>query len=91
MLNGLQAKRLVKSSIIAVETTEQEVDDEDFIQDSTEVTDFVNAHRGSEIPSAATEPHGNRLLASDSIAPLPRLYRTWTCVPVKCKLSAMLG
>lgn len=52
-----EAKRLVKSSIIAAETTEQEVDEEDFIQDSTEVTDFVNAHRGPEVPSAATEPH----------------------------------
>ncbi len=63
MRNGLQAKRLVKSSIIAVETTEQEVDDEDFIQDSAEVTDFVKAHRGSEIPPAATEPQGDCLLA----------------------------
>ena len=59
----------MKSSIIAVETTEQEVDEEDFIQDSTEVTDFVNAHRGPEVPSAATEPHGNRLLASDCLNP----------------------
>ncbi len=49
----LQAKRLVKSSIIAVETTEQEVDDDDFFQDNAEVTDFVNAHRGSEMPPAA--------------------------------------
>jgi len=73
LLTGLQAKRLVKSSIIAVETTEQEVDDEDFVQDNAEVTDFVKAHRGSEIPSA-TEPQGDCLLASDSIAPLPRLH-----------------
>ncbi len=60
----MQAKRLVKSSIIAVETTEQEVDDEDFIQDNAEVTDFVKAHRGSEIPPGPTEPQGDCLLAS---------------------------
>ncbi len=63
MLDGLQAKRLVKSSIVAVETTEQEVDDDDFIQDNAEVTDFVQAHRGSEIPPAPPEPQGDCLLA----------------------------
>ena len=31
-----------------MESTEQEVDDEDFYQDTAEVTDFVNAHRGQE-------------------------------------------
>ena len=46
---GMQAKRLVKSSIIAVESVEQEVDDEDFYQDNAEITDFVNAHRGQEV------------------------------------------
>ena len=59
MLDVLQAKRLVKSSVISVETTEQEVDDEDFIQDNAEVTDFVQSHRGSEIPSGPTEPQGD--------------------------------
>ena len=63
MLDGLQAKRLLKSSIIAVETTEQEVDDEDFIQHTAEVTEFVQAHTGSEIPSGPTEPQGDCLLA----------------------------
>ena len=43
----------MKSSIIAIETTEQMVDDEDFVQDNAEVTDFVNTHRGSDLPSAA--------------------------------------
>ena len=38
----------MKSSIIAVESTEQEVDDEDFYQDTAEVIDFVNSHRGQE-------------------------------------------
>lgn len=55
----LQAKRLVKSSIIAVETTEQEVDDDDFFQDNAEVADFVNAHRGAEIlPAAGGDQQG---------------------------------
>ena len=48
----------MKSSIIAVETTEQEVDDEDFFQDNTEVADFVDAHRGSEMLPADHNPGG---------------------------------
>lgn len=55
----MQAKRLVKSSIIAVESTEQVVDDEDFYQDPAEVTDFVNAHRGEEVlPEEGTAQQG---------------------------------
>lgn len=53
----------MKSSIIAVETTEQEVDDDDFFQDNAEVTDFVNAHRGSEMPPTDGEHPGECLLS----------------------------
>ncbi|DBA75227.1 TPA: MCM DNA helicase complex subunit mcm6 [Trebouxia sp. C0004] len=71
-----EAKRLVKSSIIAVETTEQEVDDEDFIQDSAEVTDFVKAHRGSEMPPAATEPQGAEMMDVDEPSTSARAVRS---------------
>ena len=55
-MNGVvQARRLVKSSLIAVETAEQEVDDEDFIEDNAEVAGFVNAHRGADMAAAADD------------------------------------
>ena len=42
-----------------MESTEQEVDDEDFHQDIAEVTDFVNAHRGQEgLPEGSAGPGG---------------------------------
>ena len=44
----VQAKRLVQSSIIAIESTDQEVDDEEYYQDAADVTAFVNEHRGQE-------------------------------------------
>ena len=59
----------MKSSIIAVETTEQEVDDDDFFQDNAEVTDFVNAHRGSEMLPTDGEPQGECLLSRCCVAP----------------------
>lgn len=42
-----------------MESTEQEVDDEDFHQDIAEVTDFVNSHRGQErLPEGNAGPGG---------------------------------
>lgn len=42
-----------------MESTEQEVDDEDFYQDTAEVTDFVNAHRGQDgVPDGSAGPAG---------------------------------
>ena len=72
ILSGLhctiQAKRLVKSSIIAIETSEQMMDDEDFVQDNAEVTDFVNTHRGSEMPAASGDHrHHNMSLGAVTI------------------------
>lgn len=59
---------MVKSSIIAVESTEQEVDDEDFYQDTAEVTDFVNAHRGQEgLPEGSAGPAGESYLSQKYI------------------------
>ena len=54
----LQAKRLVKSSIIAVESNEQEVDDEDFYQDTAEVTNFIIERRGEAIPPHTSGQEG---------------------------------
>lgn len=43
---AMQAKRLVRNSILSVETTDTQVDDVEFVDDAAEVEDFVRSHQG---------------------------------------------
>ena len=61
----MQARRLVKSSIIAVEHVGQQLDDEDFIEDNTAVTDYVHAHRGTDMPPAANKQQQGQHAATE--------------------------
>lgn len=45
---GVQAQRLVKNSILAIEAPEEEVDDEDWVPDAEEVEEMVQRARQAE-------------------------------------------
>lgn len=56
----LQAKRLVRNSILSVETTDTQVDDVEFADDAAEVEDFVRSHRDGDDASGSGPGQGKR-------------------------------
>ena len=45
MAQSVQARRLVKNSIIAVEAPDEEMNDEDWVEDPQEADDIIGRHR----------------------------------------------
>ena len=68
----LQAIRLVKNSIIAIESPEAEVDDVDFVDDLEEVHDVVERFRRSEqqIGEAPAAEQADRRQGKEPTSPL---------------------
>ena len=59
----LQAKRLVRNSILSVETTDTQVDEVDFVDDAADVEDFVRSHRdGDDASGSGAAPQGKPLI-----------------------------
>jgi len=68
----MQAIRLVKNSIIAIESPEAEVDDVDFVDDLEEVEDVVDRFRRSE--QQAAHPSAD----AQGVVPPPFLHQQFT-------------
>ena len=56
--SALQAIRLVKNSIIAIESPEAEVDDVDYVDDLEEVEDVLERYKRSDKPELAQQDRG---------------------------------
>lgn len=79
----LQAVRLVKNSIIAIESPEAEVDDVDFVDDLDEIHDVVERFRRSEQIAAHRppdqQPSQGKISGSDNVEFIHR-HHTEKCI-----------
>lgn len=63
IVDAVQAKRLVRNSILSVETTDTQVDEVDFVDDAADVEGFVRSHRDGDDPSGSgAAPQGKPLI-----------------------------
>lgn len=68
----MQARRLVKNSIIAVEAPDEEVEDDEWVEDPQEAEDIIARHR----PDAAG-PSGDAAGPSSKASGLPCMFATF--------------
>lgn len=66
----LQAIRLVKNSIIAIESPEAEVDDVDYVDDLEEVEDVLERYKKAEGQASAQRDEGKPLSYNNQLLPI---------------------